>query len=781
MSKNNHKPKAKGSVGLKVLATTLVLSTIAGATAVCLTNDNVRATLGIGSVPLQSEVPQNNNNQNTNSSELQVQIDKLIDEKAEDLASIKLLESEKANIQSELDSYKASLDSEKELTTEQSLHIAELESAIADKENQINILNESVAEKDAQISNLQSIINDLQNRVDVLENQIGAVSNSVLERVNTYEMKYDTGNIIYANRVDKFVFLSSNNSLEVLNTETGEQKQLINEASTNIAKVGNNIYIVSTKSFAKFNQETMSADFTQLTGLNSNTKIGLDYSFTNEHGDLIFKLGSAFIIDPANEESETSAFFCSEYQEVDDIIYCIGGYETNLKAVYSINKTTGESLFITNNSVSSTAFSTLRVIGDYIFYDNTYSRTYGAMMYQISTGAYKNLSSSYAFSGAFEFDNEIFISLGGQFYRLNKETNSLSSNMGTITLNNGYEIIDHNNTTFLCASNGQGYIYNYETKMFTKTNLTASTYYGIKKIGDYVFDKTLSYVFNDDTQQFQLCVASANTNYDKYVFHDGVIVKTYIAKYFNPDTMMFEDFAKELPEYTNCSTNVYQVNGKLFCGGDTNASGSNTGVFYIDVESKTIKKVPDSGDSDILNTGSNFNRAIQVNDSYALLTSAKSDNYYAVLINTDTMLVENVFTGFNNEPFVYNGQIISANGNYIKVLDAETQEIKTIYSKESMSGMLVSYTDGDKVFFSTNNANKTITLDLSNYTVSYHYGSGDVDVAGLKLGYHSSSSTLYDHKTGDILNIKGLSSITLIDVEESVLFANATIVYEVMK
>ena len=776
MSKNNQKTKVKGSVAKKVIATTLVLGTLAGATAVCLTNDNVRTTLGIGSEPLQSEKPAENNN----SSELQIQIDKLIDEKAEDLAAIKLLESEKANIQSELDKYKASLNSEKEFTAEQALHIAELESAIADKENQINILNESVADKEAQISNLQSIINDLQNRVDVLEEQIGAVSNSVLERVNTYEMKYDTGNIIYANRVDKFVFLSSNNSLEVLNTETGEQKQLINEASTNIAKVGNNIYIVTTTSFAKFNPGTMSADFTKLSGLNSITNIGLDYSFTNEHGDLIFKLGMAFVIVPANEESETSAFYCREYQEVDDIIYCIGGYGTNVKAVYSINKTTGESLFITNNGVSSAEFTTLRVVGDYIFYDNTYSRTYGAMMHQISTGAKKNLSTSYYFTDAFEFDNEIFIVLGGQFYKLNKETNSLSSNMGPISLNSGYEIIEHNNTTFLGTSDSQVYIYNYETKMFTRTNLTTSAYYGIKKIGDYVFDKTLSYVFNEDTQQFQLCVASANTNYGDYVVQDGVIVKTKNAKWFNPDTMMFEDFAKELPEYTNCSTNVYQVNGRLFCGGDSNASGVTAGVFYIDVESKTIKKVPDSGDSDILNTGSNFNRAIQVNDFYVLVTSAKTD-YYAILINTDTVLVENVFTGFNNEPFVYDGKIISANGNYIKVLNSETQEIKTIYSKESMSGMLVSYTDGDKVFFSTNSANKTITLDLSNYTVSYHYGSGAVDVAGLKLGYHSSSSTLYDYKTGDILNIKGLSSITLIDAEESVLFANATIVYEVMK
>ena len=32
-----------------------MLGTLAGATAVCLTNDNVRTTLGIGSEPLQSE------------------------------------------------------------------------------------------------------------------------------------------------------------------------------------------------------------------------------------------------------------------------------------------------------------------------------------------------------------------------------------------------------------------------------------------------------------------------------------------------------------------------------------------------------------------------------------------------------------------------------------------------------------------------------------------------------------------------------------------------------
>ena len=55
MSKNNQKTKAKGSVAKKVIATTLVLGTLAGATAVCLTNDNVRTTLGIGSEPLQSE------------------------------------------------------------------------------------------------------------------------------------------------------------------------------------------------------------------------------------------------------------------------------------------------------------------------------------------------------------------------------------------------------------------------------------------------------------------------------------------------------------------------------------------------------------------------------------------------------------------------------------------------------------------------------------------------------------------------------------------------------
>ena len=55
MSKNNQKTKVKGSVAKKVIATTLVLGTLAGATAVCLTNDNVRTTLGIGSEPLQSE------------------------------------------------------------------------------------------------------------------------------------------------------------------------------------------------------------------------------------------------------------------------------------------------------------------------------------------------------------------------------------------------------------------------------------------------------------------------------------------------------------------------------------------------------------------------------------------------------------------------------------------------------------------------------------------------------------------------------------------------------
>ena len=40
----------------KVIATTLVLGTLAGATAVCLTNDNVRTTLSI-SCALQSEKP----------------------------------------------------------------------------------------------------------------------------------------------------------------------------------------------------------------------------------------------------------------------------------------------------------------------------------------------------------------------------------------------------------------------------------------------------------------------------------------------------------------------------------------------------------------------------------------------------------------------------------------------------------------------------------------------------------------------------------------------------
>lgn len=753
MSKNNQKTKAKSSVGLKVLTTALVLSTIAGATAVCLTNESVRTTLGIGSEPLQSEKPAENNNTTNSSSELQIQIDKLIDEKAEDLASIKLLESEKANIQSELDSYKASLDSEKELTAEQSLHIAELESAITDKDNQIAILNESIAEKDVQISNLQSIIDDLQNRVDVLEEQIGAVTNSVMDKVNTYEMKYDNTNIMRVFKKNNLVFLSSNYSVEVLNTDTGEQKSIYSDSSSSYFEfydINDTIYMANGYTFGKYNPDTI--EYEEQISVQSawNKLTGTLESVTNlENGKTLVKTDSCIGI--LNTDGTWDIYRYQAYKEIGGIKYIVCG---------DVN--------------TSTNVSIRRVEAD-----GTLTEIYNITTSNINTWYSFNIYDGFAYIGY----NTSSSASSAKFDRINLETGEKTTLLTGSTTMYKFEMLVHNDVLFFyqpsCA-----YTYKFDLTnetMYKLDLVSATSHSTLIDINGYVFDSTLSYVFNDSTGVFQLAKSSKETSTESYYIVDDYIVTQRNARYFDTESLTFKEFEYELSDYSACDDYVQYVNGKLFCSYQSNTTAK-SGVFYIDMDTKTIKKVPDSGNGNTLNTGCAYQKSISISDTHALIYGDGTSYKYAVLINTDTMMVEEVFTNFGDNAISFNGKIVSGYGNYIKVLAQSTLEIKTIYSKESLTSLTNLYIENNKIFFGTLNIGYTVVLNLDDYSVECVYGVGGHDVAGLKLAYNGTQSTLFDPTTGDILNIKPYNgTISYYEYEDSIVFIFNTIVYEVLK
>ena len=314
------------------------------------------------------------------------------------------------------------------------------------------------------------------------------------------------------------------------------------------------------------------------------------------------------------------------------------------------------------------------------------------------------------------------------------------------------------------------------------STITNYQYYDLKVVDGYLFDSTFSYVYNSTTGEFQLALTSASTtNKDKFVINNGTLILTNQAKYFDEESLTFKDFNFESNDYMGCNYNVQEVNGKLFCSSNS-SSATKQGVFYIDLETKSIKKVTDSGNGDILNTGYNFQNSISLNENLILMFNCSSSGKYAVVVDTNTMQVTNVYTNFGANVVIYKNKAISNYNNYIKVLDLETMELKTIYSKESTSSLSISYTQGNNVYFSTNNAGSTVVLNLEDYSVTYEYGVGDIDLNGFKLGLHSTSSTIYDPETGDLMNIKGLSKTpTIFEFEDATMFINETIVYSISK
>lgn len=198
MSKNNQKTKAKGSVAKKVIATTLVLSAFAGATAVCLTNENVRTTLGIGSEKTTiSETPE------------QKEIKQLKETMSSLQKTYDSIKEERDSNAVELSNYKSQLLSEQQLTAEQKLRLAEYEERLLQSDAQIDEVKEeledyksqllaeqqltaeqsakieqyesAIAEKDTTLSALESQLEEYRIRIDILQNQL---YNPLAEKMN---------------------------------------------------------------------------------------------------------------------------------------------------------------------------------------------------------------------------------------------------------------------------------------------------------------------------------------------------------------------------------------------------------------------------------------------------------------------------------------------------------------------------------------------------------------------------------------------------------------------
>lgn len=289
----------------------------------------------------------------------------------------------------------------------------------------------------------------------------------------------------------------------------------------------------------------------------------------------------------------------------------------------------------------------------------------------------------------------------------------------------------------------------------------------------------MSYVYNDAIEDFQLCVDSANTNYGDYVVVDGVIIKTKTAMYFDEGTLTFEYFNYELAEYANyCNINVLVVNGLPICS-DSNSNYSR-GVFYIDIESRTIKRFVDSGNGDILNSGYTYTSVEQLSDTTALVYGSSAK--LGVIIDTSTKEVLSVFSNCGSAIIRHGNKVITSNSNYIKVLDISTYDIKTLYSRESVPGADTSYIENNKLYFSTNQASTNVVLDLEIFDIDYRYGIGSIAVDNLRLGLHSSASSLYDPASDDFILMRGLSTApTIYEYDDMTLFINTNMVYGIAK
>lgn len=719
IEKNNVKQKKKGSVAKKVIATTLVLGTLAGATAVVATNENVQTWLGIGSEHLES-------NNNEDNSQLQTQID--------------ILKIEKAELQSRLDEYKERLSQEKDLTAEQLAHIAELESAIAEKETNI--------------SQLESLVKELQNKVDVLEEQIGSVTNSVMDKLNTYTMKYDNNTITNVFKKDNYVFISSNYSIEIVDTVSGEQRSIYTNTSGGkfyFYDINDTIYIANPYTFGKFNTQTMEYEAIEnSTSSNVYNKLSGDLIYIKnlEDGRIIVKTSAC--IGVLNTDGNWEIYKYLACKEFDGVEYIVGpdankSININISRI-EIDGTLTNIYNLSKSSVSS--FYTFQIFNDYIY---------------CSYNASSNSSNA-------------------KFERINIDTGESTTLLTGSTVLYNFEMIAHNDVLFFYKPNcAYTYKLDLESEAFTKLALVSNTSYSeLVEINGYIFDKSLSYVYNDSTGEFQLTTSSASSSAKDYYVVDGWIIKN--GGFFDSESLTFKNFNYENTKYSAYNSNIQNVNGKLFFS--SSSMSTQTGVCYLDIETKTIKKVPDSGNGDLLNdNGYGFEKSISISDSYALIYGDRSSQKYAVLINTDTMMVENVFSNFYNDVIKYNDKIISGYGNYVKILDINAFELNTIYSKESVSDLTISFTENDKVYLTKSAASYAISIDLKDSSIDYIYGVGGINISGLKFGYHSASATLFDPKTGDVLNIRGnnASTIDVFNFENSEMFINSTIVYEVLK
>lgn len=619
-------------------------------------------------------------------------------------------------------------------------HIEELESAIAEKETKI--------------SQLESLVKELQNKVDVLEEQIGAVTNSVMDKLNTYTMKYDNNTITNVFKKNNYVFISSNYSIEIVDTVSGEQRSIYTNTSGGkiyFYDINDMIYIANAYTFGKFNTQTMEYEAIEnSTSSNVYNKLSGDLIYVKnlEDGRIVVKTSACFgILNTDGNWGIYKYLVCKEFDGVEYIASSDANKSTNINI--SRIESDGVLTNIYNLSKSSvSSFYTFQIFNDYIY---------------CSYNASSNSSNA-------------------KFEKINIDTGESTTLLTGSTALNDFEMLEHNGVLFFYKPNcAYTYKLDLESETFTKLALVSNTSYSeLVEINGYIFDKALSYVYNESTGVFQLAANSASSGEKIYYVVDGLIVKN--GGFFDSESLTFKNFNYENTKYSAYNSNIQNVNGKLFFS--SSSMSTQTGVCYLDIDTKTIKKVPDSGNGDLLNdNGYGFEKSISISDSYSLIYGDRSSQKYAVIVNTDTMMVENVFSNFYNDAIKYNDKIISGYGNYIKILDINTFELNTIYSKENISDLTMSFIENNKVYLTKPSASYAISIDLNDNSIDYIYGVGGIDIAGLKFGYHSASATLFDPKTGDILNIKGYSTSTVdkIKFEDSEMFINSTIVYEVLK
>lgn len=732
-NKNNDVPLSKRKLGKRIaiaLAGVTITGALAGGIAYFVNPQGFKDFLNISS---GTELVQDEKD-NEEVTELKNKV-KILEE------SINLLKTEKETAIEKLNEYKASLDSEKELTAEQ--------------QSKIDDLEKSVEEKDALILNLENQVEILTKQIEDLQNQLAGATNSVKEKLSTFEMKFDSANITNLYKFENFLFLSSNNSVEVVNLTTSVQKSIIAgiNGSSEFYEINNNLYISNSSMFGYFNKETEEFVNFNVESINYDRLMGeLEEVKVLEDGSVYIKTTGTIAF--LSAENEFKIYRIKAFLNENDVIYfkgfADGSTNYGLYKIENYNQVT--KLLSISNADYSYGGGTITKINDYLIYycRTNASSSFNLKKFNLTTQEESNLINAVSSQSEepkfVNFDNKYFMIING------------ISSTGTGI----YKIV-----------NGTA------TKMSTITNYQ---YYDLKVVNGYLFDSTFSYVYNITTGEFQLALTSASTtNKDKFVINNGTLILTNQAKYFDEESLTFKDFYFESNDYTGCNYNVQEVNGKLFCSSNL-SSLTKQGVFYIDLETKTIKKVTDSGNGDILNTGYYFSNSISLSEDLALIFDCNSSEKYAVVIDTNTMQVTNVYTNFGANIVIYKNKAISNYNNYIKVLDLETMELKTIYSKESTSSLTISYTQGNNVYFSTNNAGDTVVLNLEDYSVAYEYGVGNIDLNGLKLGLHSTSSTIYDPETGDLMNIKGLSKTpTIFEFEDATMFINDTIVYSISK